>query len=352
MQTQVVARSSTTTGLTATSTGDRVSFDVRVTSPDGAPEGIVTITEGGTTVVTAVVTGGRATFDHAPVADGSHTYVATFDYTGAGDQFGPWSSPQVSVQVASVAPAATTTTTLSVQAVRRTVTLRAVVATTAAGVPGGSVRFSQDGVVVDTVALTAGVATSTRSEVAAGRRVFTATYVPADPTTYSASTSAPGALDVQRTVTSTSLTGGVNGSTLTLDIRVSGSDGIVPTGRGACARRHRPRSAPCGWPTAGGRWSVGQETGQRGYRAVFDGSADLDGSASTTGRAWQSRRPSVPTPPPTTAPVSASRTTVKAPRTARAGTRPLVRVKVVRGSSAAERQGGRQPSARSRRPSP
>ncbi len=334
VQTQVVARSSTTTGLTATSTGDRVSFDVRVTSPDGAPEGIVTITEGGTTVVTAVVTGGRATFDHAPVADGSHTYVATFDYTGAGDQFGPSSSPQVSVQVTSVAPAATTTTTLSVQAVRRTVTLRAVVATTAAGVPGGSVRFSQDGVVVDTVALTAGVATSTRSEVAAGRRVFTATYVPADPTTYSASTSAPGALDVQRTVTSTSLTGGVNGSTLTLDIRVSGSDGIVPTGE---VRVLAGTTQVGTVRLADGRGTLvlsGQETGQRGYRAVFDGSADLDGSASTTVELAVAA-PVVPTPPPTTAPVSASRTTVKAPRTARAGTRPLVRVKVVRGSSAA-----------------
>ncbi len=354
-RTTFVARSATTTQLGATVDGDQVAFDVTVTSPDGTPDGTVSIMEGGTTVASATVTGGHASVTRAPVADGSHTYTAVFTWTGTGDQFAPSTSPSATVTVSTVVPAATTTTQLTATAVRRTVTLHATVAS-GAGTPGGAVQLLQDGVVVDTVPLVSGQATATRTAVSAGQHQFTAAYVPGNPAAFASSTSQPSAVDVQRTVTTTALTGSASGSTVTLAVVVTGTDGIVPTGT---------VDVLTGSTTLGtvqlvnGRGTLvlpDVAPGTRTYRASYAQSADLAGSTSpmldvtvdqpVVTPPPTSTPPPVVTPPVVTDPVvtppappstslAASTTTLKAPTKAKAGTRPTVTVSVKRGTAAA-----------------
>ena len=343
VRTVTLAPSASTTTMTAATGANSVSFDVRVTSPDGVPSGLVAITENGLQKTTAVVEAGRATFTLPSVPTGAHTYVATYDYNAAGDQFAASSSQPVTVQVSNVDPAVDTSTTLTAAATRRTVTLTAGVSSTG-GTPVGSVQFAEDGIAFPAVPLVNGAATLTRNAVAAGAHTYTATYVPANPAAFATSSSSTQTVTVQRTVTSTSLSGSVNGSTVTLDIAVTGTDGIVPTGR------VRVLSGTTDVGTVelvAGKGtlllsSVG--AGAAVYRAVFDGSADLAGSTSATVELTVAAPPV--TPPvtrrsPRRRPVRprraspSSTTKLLAPKKAKAGSRPVVKVVVSCGPAAA-----------------
>src|SRR5699024_4580079 len=140
-------------------------FAVTVTSPDGTPHGVVTITEGGQTVMSAQLLDGAATFAHPSVAPGQHAYVAT--YVPADQTFAGSASAARSIAVTDTVPAATTTTALTAGASGRTVSLTATVAASS-GTPSGAAQFTEDGILIGSVPLTSGSAALTRPAVAAG----------------------------------------------------------------------------------------------------------------------------------------------------------------------------------------
>jgi hypothetical protein len=204
----------------------------------------------------------------------------------------------------------------------RVVTLQAEV-TTDGGSPVGSVELREDGSLVGTAPLDSGVASLRLVGVTPGSHSYTATFVPADPTAYDASASAPLDASVDRTTTVTALTGSLKGSTVTLETTVTGTDGPVPQG---LVRILDGATVVGTVQLDSGRATLvlpAVSAGSHTYRANFEESADLAASASPV---LDLR---VPAPP------MASKTTIAAPRSARAGTRPVVKVRVLRGLAAA-----------------
>ncbi|WP_345523768.1 Ig-like domain repeat protein [Nocardioides conyzicola] len=311
--------SDTTTALTVTSLRTTVTFAVAVGSVDGVPQGTVEITEGGEPVLSAELVDGAATFALPDAEPGQHAYVAT--YVPVDDTFGGSASPARSITVTDVAPAATTTTGLTAVAAGRTVTLTAVVGASS-GTPVGAVQFREDGVVVDSVPLASGSAVLSRTGVAAGPHTYTATFVPTSAAAYETSTSPSRQVTVAPTATTTALTGALSGTGAALTITVAGADGLVPTGT---------------VQVLDGSVSVGQvqlvggaaalvvpavKVGTHSYRATFvPSTGDFTGSTSAT--------------LPVTVRPAVSKTTLTAPTKAKAGSRPVVKVKVVRGAAAA-----------------
>lgn len=336
--------SATTTTLAATAGANSVNIDAHVTSPDGVPSGVVTITEGGVPVASGTGTvnpAGRAIFSIPNIPTGSHNYVAHYGYTAAGSQFAASSSQPVTLQVSNVAPAAATSTSLTAGVSRRTVSLQASVSS-ASGTPTGSVQFREDGIAVDLVPLVNGSATLTRDAVAAGPHSYTATFTPANPAAFASSASPTRTVTAQRTVTTATLAGSVNDTTVTLDIAVAATDGIVPTGQ----VRVLSGTAEVGTVLLSGGTATlvlsPVAVGTSAYRAVFDGSADLAESSSAPLELTVAAPPAPPAttpPPPTTVPPdaapAASTTKVVAPKKAKLGSRPVIKVVVARGSAAA-----------------
>ncbi len=102
--TVVVAKTSTTAGLTASEAGRQVTLTATVASPIGTPTGTVSFLEGDVVVDTAPVSGGSATLVLDGVASGSHTYQAVFAETER------YLGSTSAVRTVTLAPSATTTT--------------------------------------------------------------------------------------------------------------------------------------------------------------------------------------------------------------------------------------------------
>nr|WP_246415959.1 Ig-like domain repeat protein [Nocardioides luti] len=316
--------SATTTSMTAERSSDSVVLTIDVTSPDGVPGGTVAVLEDGAEVGAVALVDGHAVLALTNLSPGAHRYTASYsDPTGT---FRGSASPTREITVPTVPSTATTSTTLVADVVRRTVTLTGTV-TSPTGAPEGALQLSDDGVVIGSVPVgPGGTGRLVLDAVTAGQHHYTATFVPAAPASYAASVSEPVTATVERTATSTALTGSRSGSTVTLETTVSGLDGTVPVG----AVRVLDGGTPVGTvQLVAGRGTLvltGVASGNHSYQAVFDQTPDVASSSSS---------PLALTVP---APVVASKTTLTAPKTAKKGTRPVVRIKVLRGATGATGQ--------------
>lgn len=319
-----LAASSTTTTLWIDKPPGQATLNVSVTSPDGTPHGSVAFYDGptsGTPLGRVQVVGSSNYLILMEVTPGPHTYTAVFEpYDDM--WLASASAPQTVTIEAPEPDPVVTTTELDVQVTGRRVTLTTTVEAEA-GVPVGAVQLTQDGVVVDTVPVTDGTATSVRSLVAAGTRRYAATFVPSDAADFATSTSPTATVSVAATPTTTSLEATASGGSLTLAATVTAAEG-APQG----AVEMREGTALLGTvAVVDGRavlMLAGVAPGSRRYQATFvPAGTDFLGSTSTVATATFA------------APVVASRTTLTAPRTATAGTRPKVTVKVLRGTAAA-----------------
>jgi Big-like domain-containing protein len=318
-QSLTIAASATTTDVTVTSSASTVTFVATVTSPDGVPTGAVELREGGALVTTGVLSGGSATVALPGVAKGAHTYVAT--YVPADDSFVGSASAATTVNVTGPAPGAATTTGLTVGVVRRTVSLKATVAAST-GTPVGSVQFKDGTTVVGSATLVAGSASLTLPGVAAGTHSYTAQFVPASAAAFATSVSAARQVTAAVTATTTKLTGKVSGTTATLRMTIAGTDGLVPVG----TVRVFDGSTRVGTVQVDkGRATLvvsKAAVGKHSYRATFVPSTG-DFAGSTSARVVLTVRP------------LASRTRLTVPTKAKAGSRPTIKVKVLRGSAPA-----------------
>jgi hypothetical protein len=173
--------------------------------------------------------------------------------------------------------------------------------------------------VVGSAPLSAGSASLKLPGVSAGAHSYTAVFVPADPAAFATSSSTARQVTVASTATTSKLTGKVSGTTATLRIAIVGTDGLVPVGT-VRVFDGSTRVGQVALDDDGKATLVltGAAVRKHSYRATFlPSTADFAGSTSST-LALTVRR-------------VASRTTLTAPGKAKAGSRPTIKVKVVRG---------------------
>ncbi|MCF6376599.1 Ig-like domain repeat protein [Nocardioides KLBMP 9356] len=352
-----IAATPTATALGSTVAFHRVTLVATVTSSGGSPAGVVEIREGTSLVATRPVSAGTATAVLEDVSTGGHDWTATFVPSSPTSYAGSTSS----VHTATV-QATPTTTPLVATASGRTVTLSAA-ASTVDGTLTGDVVFREGTTVVGTMAAGPASSVLTLGSVSPGAHSYSASFVPSG-TSHAGSTSPTRSVTVQVGST-TSLTATATGQDVTLAVQV-GTEAGSPAG----SVELRESSALVGTvPLSGGTASLTLTSvtpGDHAYQATFvpaDPSSYL-GSASAVRTLTVDEpvvtpppvtpppvvTPPVVTPPvvtspptvtptapttPTTPPLAASTTSVKAPRKARAGTRPTIAVRVIRGSAAA-----------------
>ena len=227
---QVVTAATTTTleaSANPSTFGEAVTFTATVSSSGGVPTGLVTFSEGATTLGAGSVIGGQATLGGVTLAAGVHTITAS--YSGDGS-FGASASP---VLDQSVTPAPTTTAlgaTPGTAAVGDPVTFTISVSA-AGGVPTGTVTLLDGTTVVGTAPLLAGGAEITLTDLAIGAHQLTASY--GGSADLLASDSPPVGVDIVAAPTITTLGSSANpsvlGTAVTFTATVSGAIG-VPTG--------------------------------------------------------------------------------------------------------------------------
>ena len=224
--TQNVSQAATTTTLTASPNpstyGTAVTF--KATLSPASATGVVTFTDGSTTLGTATLSGGVASLTTKSLAVGSHSITASY----AGDANHVGSS---SAALTETVGQAVTKTGLSSSAnpatVGQAVTLTATVAPASAT---GSVTFMDGSTALATVTLSSGTASFTTSSLAAGVHPITAAY--SGDTNDAASTSAV-LNQAVRVTTSTALASSLNPSTFgksvtfTATVSPSGATGTV-----------------------------------------------------------------------------------------------------------------------------
>jgi Glycosyl hydrolases family 28/Bacterial Ig-like domain (group 3) len=226
----VVNAAASATGLVAAPTtltvGGSSVLTAAVTGIVGGavPTGAVTFYDGTTSVGVATLDGtGRASYTATFSAVGAHTLTATY----AGD--GNYGTSQAATLTVTVNGAATTTAlsaSAATAAARSNVTLTATVAS-ATGTPAGTVTFMNGTVAVGTAALVNGVASFVAPVGAPGTDTFTASYAAAG--NFAASTSVPVVVTVTALATTTTLTlstaSTYTGGLVTATVAVSSSGG-------------------------------------------------------------------------------------------------------------------------------
>lgn len=350
-ETASVFATPTSTALGSSVSDHSVTLTATVTSGAGSPTGSVELREGSTLVATSAVSAGTATavLDHVPT--GAHSYVATFVPDDPTSFAGSVSAEHTRTVVATP-----TTTGLSASVSGRTVTLTAT-PTTTSGSLGGAVEFRDASGLVGTVSLVAGSTVLELTSVSPGSHGYTATFVPSG-TSHAGSVSPLRTIAVQVSST-TQLTATSAGSDVTLDVQVT-TDGGSPAGNVEL----RDGSTLVGTaPVAAGAASLtltSVAAGEHTYQASFvpTDTAAYTGSSSPTRAVTVAAAigPPVTTPGPTTTPqpdatvpptttppltsvsslaVASSTSKLVAPRKAKAGSRPVIKVIVMRGTAAA-----------------
>jgi hypothetical protein len=238
-----------------------------------------------------------------------------------------------------------TLTDLVLSAVGRSVTLTAS-PTTTLGTLTGNVVFKEGSTVVATRTLGVLAPTVTLTSVAPGTHTYTATFVPLG-LTHLSSESSPQSVTVQVGST-TGLTATASGRDVTLDVQVA-TDGGAPAG----AVELRDGGLLVGTRTlvagAASLTLAAVSPGDHTYQATFvptEPTAYVGSTSPARPLAVSADPVLTTTPEPTTSPtptvaptpvatLSTSTTSIKAPRKARAGTRPTITVTVRRGTAAA-----------------
>jgi hypothetical protein len=236
--TETINQIGTTTGLSATpnpvNAGATLTLTANVAivqgaTADGALTGMVTFTDGSTTLGQGPLNGsGIATFQIATLSVGTHSLVAT--YGGATNYAGSTSSA-VSETVQETATHTSLSSSATTTLVGKTASFTAAV-TIASGIPTGSVEFLDGSTVIGTVTLNgSGVAVFSTSSLAKGMHSITAAFIANG--NFAGSTSAAVEQNVvaaQPTLLLTGPTSAVNAGTTAQFVADLTTPGVTPTG--------------------------------------------------------------------------------------------------------------------------
>jgi hypothetical protein len=208
-----------------------VIVQVSVSGQDQVPGGSVELFDGDTSLGTAMLTSGSATFGPVPLAAGTHVLRAFY----AGDAFNGSSSSALVTHVVQRAASSLAFSRTPVQSIfGQAVTLSARVASIAA-VPTGVVTFSDGGVVLGSAALLlaggdGAVATLVTTTLGAGSHGLSATYQGS--TDFLGSSSSPVTHVVAQAATTTQLSSSPNPSTTGQAVSLRAAVAAVAPGGG------------------------------------------------------------------------------------------------------------------------
>src|SRR5262245_1088515 len=221
----------TSTSLTSTPnpsvTGQTVTLSATVAPVTPAPEalnGTVTFRDGATSLGVVTVVNGTASLTISTLAVGSHSLTAA--YSGSPD-FAPSTSAVVTQTVNKGSTSTSLTSTPNPSLVGQTVTLSSTVSAVApaAGVPTGTVTFSDGATVLGTVTLVNGSASLSVSTLALGSHSLTSAY--SGSADFLASTS-PTVTQAVNSPTTTSLTSTPNPSVIGQTVTLTATVSLVP----------------------------------------------------------------------------------------------------------------------------
>jgi YVTN family beta-propeller protein len=229
--TQVISPAATTTTLVSSVNPSAPGQSVTFTAFVPAVGGTVTFMDGLTTLGTANLVSGAATFTTAALSQGNHSVAANY----SGDTDFVASSGTL---VQSVGLTASTTSVISSadpSTTGQSVTFTAVVTATS-GSPTGSVTFKDGAATLGSGTLAAGIATFTTASLTAASHSITANY--GGDTIFAVSSSSVLTQTVNTTASLASLTAltssldpSTAGQTVTFNVTVTGNGGGTPTGQ-------------------------------------------------------------------------------------------------------------------------
>ena len=226
--THTVNQATTTTSVSSSANpsgfGQSVTFTATV-SGGSSPSGTVTFKDGGTTLGTGTLSGGTATLSTSALALGAHSITAVY----GGDSNNATSTSSALTQTVNQATTATAVTSNNnPAAIGQSVTFTATVS--GGSSPSGTVTFKDGGTALGTGTLSGGTATFSTSALAAGSHTITAVY--AGDANNTASTSSGLTQTVGTLATTTSVTSGLNPSTVgqAVIFTATVSGGSSPTG--------------------------------------------------------------------------------------------------------------------------
>jgi len=189
--------------------GNAVTFTATVAPTfGGVPAGTVTFKNGSTTLGTAVLAGGHATYTNSALGAGTHSITAV--YAGNGNDLAS-TSAALTQTVNKAATSALLTSSANPSSFGQSVTFKVTVKSSTTGVPGGSVTFKDGATNLSTVALSAGSATFNTGALGIGTHAITAVY--SGNANFVASTSAKLTQTVNKAKTTTKLASSLNPST-------------------------------------------------------------------------------------------------------------------------------------------
>jgi hypothetical protein len=256
---------------------ESVTFTAAIASTTtGTPTGTVAFKDGTTTIASAGVTAGKASFTTSTLALGGHSLTAV--YSGSG-QFLTSTSSVLTQDVDKAATTTAVVSSLNPSTYGKSVTFTATV-TSSFGTPTGTVTFKNGSTVLGDVALSAGKAEFAISTLAVGSQSITAVYGGA--TDYSGSFASVTQVVDKATTTTTlvsSLNPSTSGASVTFTATVASAGG-VPTG----SVSFWDGATQIGTGTlSGGKATFATTTlptGTDSIKAIYAGSTDFDTSTS------------------------------------------------------------------------
>lgn len=283
-------KSLTTTALSLSANpsifGQPITFTASITAVApgvGIPTGTLSFKDGTTTMVTATLNNGTATYSTSLLAVGDHPITASYD----GDSnFNASSSPEITQKVNK----ADTTTTLSSSAnpslVGQTLTFTATIAVLApgSGDPTGTVTFKDGAATLGTGALSSNLATFSTSSLAPGPHSITAIY--GGDTHYTSSTSSSLNQTVGNGNTTTTLRSSPNPSVFGQSVTFTASVTAVPPAAGISTGSVTLKDDMTSIGTAilsGGQVTFTVSTlavGSHSISAIYNGDTNFNGSTS------------------------------------------------------------------------
>ena len=210
--------------------GQQVTVTATVAGPGATPTGLVTLSDGGVAIGSATLVNGAVTFTTSSLAAGAHSLVAAY---GGDGNFLAANSPASALTVQQASTATALNASPQPSSFGGAVTLTATVSAVApgAGVPSGTVTFSDGNNSIGTATLAGGTATLSISTLAVGAHSLTASY--AGDASFLASVSPPTPQTVNQAQPAVTLaaspTSTVFGQGVTLTATATGP-GATPTG--------------------------------------------------------------------------------------------------------------------------
>jgi hypothetical protein len=275
----VTTATALTSSLNPATLGQSVTFTATVTSGSGTPTGSVTFKDGASTLGSATLSSGKASFSTTALAVGAHSITAV--YAGSSPYTGS-TSAALGETVNKAASTTTAKSSLSPSTYGIVVTFTATVKSTTTGTPTGTLVFKDGATTLGSAALSGGSAVFSTSTLGAGSHSITAVY--SGDSNFTGSTSAALSEPVNRAASSTTVASSLNPSSFGVSVTFTATPKSSTSGNPTGAITFKDGAAAIGTATiSGGVAKMTTSTlavAGHSITAVYNGDLNFTGSTS------------------------------------------------------------------------